>query len=780
MWLYFSGGGVRAGLGALGAVYFLTTEWAGEKTWQKVRRISSVSGGSLENASLLTAQGRLGAHFGHTFSRYITHGIQWFLALLIAMVALAIPLVILLFSWPLSANFWPLRYLLFVLRVVVSIIVPLAWVQLFATLYTLGRMWWVIEAPPELVKNSPRKALDEIPATQRMHVFATAEAQTGQPSHIMQYDNDQIVAADLRVSDNQVYFLQAKRFTPLLANYASSVWPLLHYPYYVRNVRRTVPGTDLDHLKLNQVPAGPTEMSSLILLDGGLTGTLASRLDNVLAGAPDTAGRAPMEVVDAPGDSGTDSASLRRVIVDAGQHSKMSGKRVLIPGLGGIFSTMLAIKVSLDSQITLDRVLATGQAPVWMFPITGGERHFDYSLRQLSTSPFTPFARVKTSHLGRGEILTDQTTWSNDDIFLSAIVKALQKEADKIGNLKGYNKHGLACAASGVAGGFEEAQGIGGNLSQFLATLRSFEMAVLQRGGLDPLFDATSIGLFGYPPARTFYRWPELDQLHRWDLPGQPHRPFAIAHQGDTGGVRRPNSYDAFKSAFDKGCTNFECDVQVTKDEILVALHASRGWVKSHNSPLRRRVHKMDFADLKIFLDRPTDIPTVPELLDGQGPAGQTGWLPHEVVWNLEAKHKPAMDALLEHLNDRRAQGTYTIQAPIISGGWRQSMIALARQNDPNELTAVGWREGIRLFRRKPVPHAAVVQLPTSMWKPIDRLVAWITGRIASAAVAQRMQVHWYNTNKVGQMDNVIQFANGGSTRQGASTDNLDELLPKL
>ena len=802
IWLYLSGGGVRSALGSLGAVFFLTTRWAGEGAWEKVTRISSVSGGSVENTALIKADGYLGAHFWHSFGRYSRHGFWWVIPILGAIAGLGYLIAfVFIFHWPFGARGdW-------IARAALGLVAVLASLRLLGTLYTLMRMRFLTAPPPRPLALSPLRFEN----AQRLHTYSAVDVRTSEPAHILHYQGRRAIALDQVASGNVIDFFIPRNLGTVTATFASSSWPLMHYPCIIGLAKRYNPA--VRPLPFTpQLHANHSEgkrYRSMLLMDGGLAGTLTGRLDPVMSRS-DTAG--VMEQIVLPHeDQDIGDNERRRIIVDSGQHGKKSGFAILLPGWGELLSVMVATKVALNSQIELDRSLADGRAPVWVFPVTGGDRHFSFRARSVVLPLTTARAtRMRSSLVDRHLILGYDSVdhgYSADEVLVArTIISTLQARADQVGVFKGQGRHGLACAASGVAAGFEEAQGIGNNLTQLQDTLREFETVVLRRGGLDEILGASfanqalidnghrvleETGSFPSRlqllPPDSHYRWPELERLHgtRPTIHGTPFEPFAISHRGHAPDQRKTNTATAFAAAYDRGCRTFECDVEVSRDGVLFARHGFLGMIRGKRWYQWRHAPSHTYAALERFVadrhdpfldddghprePKPGEVLARVECLLRQTEDSAAD----AVTWNFEAKTKRSMTALLEFLNEHRAEGR-PLNPPIISGGWRRSKILMARQNNPHELTATGVRGGLSLLFGRPNLHAAVVQLPANWIWPFNI----IPQRVANQAFEQRLQVHWYNVNKEKQMRRL--HVHPMASRIGISTDNLDDLVEVL
>ena len=225
---------------------------------------------------------------------------------------------------------------------------------------------------------------------------------------------------------------------------------------------------------------------------------------------------------------------------------------------------------------------------------------------------------------------------------------------------------------------------------------------------------------------------------------------------------RHPNTIAAFEAALDNGAAVLECDVQRTGDGKLIGLHTVFGWYRS----IRGWPHLARWED-KCQIDKAIGhrTNTVCELIDT---------LDGDVTWNFEAKGRASMRLLLDETakwapNPKPVDPDPTV-APriIVSSGWLQSRMNLARRSNPCLITAGTWREKLRLFFGRRADHVAIVQLPSRFT---------LAGkRIARQAEAQRIQVHWFGVNSRRRLQRV----DGVVSQAGIITDEVDLLTGPL
>ncbi len=808
IWLYMSGGGLRSAVGSLGVVYFLTQPWAGADAWRKVTRIGSVSGGSLENAALAQARRDLPTHFWSAFERFTSHGstksYAWSLVRLVIFAVVMFLAIASMSTLDLPSH--PVgRVAVVVSLVLAGCGIALAGVQLVLTRYLADRIKWITSPHP--------RGSESTDVADRLHVFATTDMRSGLPLHMltMRRSTDgveqRVMAHDRMAERNRIDFFEASELGVQWATFGSAAWPFLVLPNRARLRWLSV--------DVARDPARPFQVSQLAPeddrvdtpfapMDGGLTGTLGSRLDPKLFDAP---GIGLMDLVSFPGDDGSDGrgasrlavptsfdtappepaasspgSAVRRIVVDGGQYLTVSRSSWLasVPGFSAFKTTHRAMKIALDNQITVDRAHVRDNEATWYVGVTGHGRHFQVRARSanvsdninvvlesVDSSSGKRLRRVRRRPTGILAVVPGED--SPDVLVAAAIIGRLRLEADKLGLLFKLVPRGLAAGASGVAGAFSEAQGIGDNVDELRLVLRGFERSVLQAGRLDYVlgqqFAVEVLAQHGVAvPVRPAegYRWPELDKLHERSGPGDPFgpgRPFAVSHRGDTGNGDPDNTFPAFALAYDKGFRVFECDAQLTKDDQLVALHGFLGTVGRPGSVWgRRRVGAMTLDDLTERLGyRP---PTIEHLIESF----------EDVTWNIEAKRKGSMAALVTLLDAMRSDGRLG-QPPIVSGGWSKRRLRQARENNSSELTAAHWREMLRLWLGFGcVPHVAVLQLPSWTHRIFRRMVR--------RAGTQRIQVHWFGANNGERIVKHL-ISDGGVGLITDEHDQLRSLLPR-
>lgn len=782
VWLYFSGGGLRAALGSLGVVWFLDHPASGS-IWRSVTRVSSVSGGSVENAALMTDPD-IESHVRGAFRRFTGHGTlgRYGRAALTTAAWLAA-------AWAVARVAEQAGTVIGLLLWVMATGLVLAALQNLVTTYTGARLAGIATGP----KRDP--------ANHRLHLFAAADTRSGLPVYFAsRYGADgshrAVLAHDRRAERTGVEFYELAEPTPADLAFASSRWPMLHTPAGIKATRAAADATTADQAFWIVQPKelnGDRAAGRFNLLDGGLTGTLGTRLDPRLFGMEGTGvmGALGWSLDDGTDEPVTDSSghpapAVHRVVVDGARY--MTTNRLYrvhrVPGVGGLIGIMRAIAVSLDSQITLDRDLVDDQPAVWYVPVTGHGRR--QPLRYRGDVRLAVVGRGVDRNLGiraldrldimkravnhEGVLLLDLDDLKDelagdlepadlgDDGYLAQaertieLVERLRFMADATSYFRLLRQRGLACAASGVANAFIEANGMRGRHDELVALIDEFTVAVRQRGALDevlldPTADAAAVG----------YRWPELLDVHP-----SPAPTYWVSHRGDRTqtarrGRARGNTLAAFTAAYERGARVFECDVQAVKgeggsDDTLVGLHTSFGW-HIHGLRVPRAAWRMTRSQLERALADGDAVDTIAELLAA---------FP-DVSWNLEAKRSRSMRALLRTLDELDRAGTLPERPIIVSGGMRRRTILLARNETARPLmTAATLGEKIRLFFGRRAPHVAVVQLPARGH--------WFTGRIARNAIAQRIHVQWFGVSSRG----LAARLRARTPRCGLSTDDHD------
>lgn len=781
VWLYFSGGGLRAALGSLGVVWFLNHEASG-RLWPSVTRISSVSGGSVENAALMTDPD-IDTHVRAAFRRFTGHGslghylsTLWSTALwlggagLVAVVAVSV-------GGLLELGLW-----------VIVVALVLAMLQNLVTSYTRARLAGIATGSEPDTDN------------RRLHLFAAADTRSGLPVYFASRHGEggtyrAVLAHDRRAERTGVEFFDLKKDrSPADLAFASSRWPMLHTPAGIsgtRSASRADASADQAFwIEQTEALSGDRAAGRFNLLDGGLTGTLGTRLDPRLFGMDGTGvmgavGWSLDDGSDAPiVDDNQSEPSVHRVVVDGAKYISSNPLYLLhrVPGVGGVIGIMRAITVSLDSQITLDRDLVDDQPAVWYVPVTGHGRR----------QPLKYTDDVRLAVIGRGvdrnlgiraldrldimkravnheavllvdldqlkaqlaDELDDRDTRPGGHLEQAEktieLIERLRFMADATSYFRLLRQRGLACSASGVANAFIEARGMRGNHERLVELIDEFTVAVRQRGALDEVLIDPTVG-----PA-SVYRWPELLDVHPSAAPS-----YWVSHRGDRtnpagGRTIRGNTRAAFAAAHTRGARVFECDVQAVKsdvpggDDVLVGLHTAFGWhidgFRLPRAAWRMTQRKLD----RVLGDRmPAD--TIADLLRA---------FP-DVSWNLEAKRARSMRALLRTLDELDAEGALPDRPVIISGGMRKRTLRIARHDTARPLvTAATLGEKTRLFFGRRTPHVGVVQLPARTHR--------VTGRIARNAIAQRIHVQWFGVSSRRQADRLRRR----SDRCGFSTDD--------
>ncbi|MCP5029999.1 MAG: hypothetical protein GY929_27340 [Actinomycetia bacterium] len=751
IWLYLSGGGIRSALGSVGVIYYLVQ--SGQ--WSKVKRITSVSGGTLTNGSLALAEVRdlasgqnrpLAEADEDEVRRWLTATFQrmtWFGHLRSfprTFVALIVGVVVIHFATKLADRVvdGPLLWL-------VPLILGASLFQIMFSLFATDRMGYLI--------GSGRRQLSSVQSP-RLHIVATTDVASGEPAYLAVQAGKGRLAHDQSESSNVIRFYDAADTAFRRVVYAASALPFAVLPMFRRFSLRSdlhapapPPGSqDLD------VPMSGHDVLPLAaprrwfaLMDGGLNSTLGSRLDPELVGLP---GQGTMGLIaaeydlDGPGPAAADRKVLR-VVVDAGQYlgpikyAWLSG----VPVLSALLTTHRSIKVSNNSLVSTDRQLADRDDPdVWHLAVTGHDRMFRARYRAGDGRGAVELAQPIGHRFNR---FTRSVPPVPDGVVepVARLVHDLRQQADHVGLFRGFRRYGLGCAASGLVSAHLEDQGIEDDtLDEVVDLLRRFETDMGRKGvlGADRLIgpvdpyaaDSDSVERFRSEPARVGPRWP---------LPGHKNPPLAISHRGVAVDGRRKNTAPAFQAAHDAGFRVLELDVSATEGERpdhrrLAAVHSVLGRVKGH------RIAKMSLDELAENLgDEGTDLATLPGLVAGlvsdDGGEGR-------VLWNVEAKGRHTSDALIHWLDTEP-------DAPmLVSGGWNGRVLSSVRAAHPTVPTAASLGEALRLLFGRSVPQIAVVQLP---WRlgPVARLGARHARR-------QGIRVHWWTVKTAGQAAKIL------------------------
>ncbi|MCP3855140.1 MAG: hypothetical protein GY698_10450 [Actinomycetia bacterium] len=180
IWLYLSGGGLRSALGSLGVIYYLLQ--SGQ--WSKVTRITSVSGGTLTNASLALAEVRdlasgvnrpLAAADEADVRRWLTATFQrmiWFGRLRSFGRTMAVLTLGGVIIWLLAAFMGGLANGL--IRGIVLAGLSAALLQIVFSLFATDRMGYLI--------GSGGRYLSTVESS-RLHIVATTDVASGEPAY---------------------------------------------------------------------------------------------------------------------------------------------------------------------------------------------------------------------------------------------------------------------------------------------------------------------------------------------------------------------------------------------------------------------------------------------------------------------------------------------------------------------------------------------------------------------------------------------------------------------
>ncbi len=173
------------------------------------------------------------------------------------------------------------------------------------------------------------------------------------------------------------------------------------------------------------------------LSDGGLHGTLTSRLDPFVNQDPNgTSGDLAFLAQAAGGTVGVHS-----VVVDAGKFlgADWWGKLAVVPVLGRLVDIFRALLISLDSLITVDRREVVNETK-----ITSGTHWY---LR--TTGASIPDRLTHPDLVGDRTLVKDFARRSNMQESAESILE-LRKRADRVGIFSGFKQWGIDCARVGA------------------------------------------------------------------------------------------------------------------------------------------------------------------------------------------------------------------------------------------------------------------------------------------------------------------------------------------
>ncbi|MCP3911472.1 MAG: hypothetical protein GY713_11010 [Actinomycetia bacterium] len=750
IWLYLSGGGLRSALGSLGVIYYLLQ--SGQ--WSKVTRITSVSGGTLTNASLALAEVRdlasgvnrpLAAADEADVRRWLTATFQrmiWFGRLRSFGRTMAVLTLGGVIIWLLAAFMGGLANGL--IRGIVLAGLSAALLQIVFSLFATDRMGYLI--------GSGRRYLSTVESS-RLHIVATTDVASGEPAYATVRQGRARLAHDQSESSDRIRFYDAgdtalRRIVYGAAALPFAVLPMFRRFRHLNDEEARDSSADSDDV---DVPVGGHDVEAstpgrrwFALMDGGLNSTLGSRLDPELVGLP---GEGTMGLIAADHDlddvGRPPSHGVLRVVVDGGRYlapiryAWLSG----VPILSALLTTHRSIKVSNNSLISTDRQLADRSDPdVWYLAVTGHNRMFRARYPSGRVGPtigseppighrFTRFTRKVPS------------VPSNAVEAIARLVHDLRQQADHVGLFRGFRRYGLGCSASGLVSAYLEDRGVADDtLDEVVDLLRAFETDLGRKGilGADRLIgpvapyraDSTAVDQFRDDPALVGPRWP---------LPGHKTSPLAVSHRGVPVGGKRRNTGPAFQAAYDAGFRVLELDVRATEGKrpdqrSIAAIHPLLGRVGG------RPVSRMGLGELRRRLGaQGSDLATLPELVTGLVSDDSSGG---RVLWNVEAKRRHTGDALIHWLAENP-------DAPVlVSGGWNAGVLRSVRAAHPTVPTAASLGEVLRLLVGRRVPQVAVVQLP---WK-LGPVARWA----ARNARGQGIRVHWWTVKTAKQAARIL------------------------
>ncbi len=366
IWLYLSGGGLRSALGSLGVVYYLLQ--SGQ--WSKVTRITSVSGGTLTNASLALAEVRdlasgvnrpLAAADEADVRRWLTATFQrmiWFGRLRSFGRTMAVLTLGGVIIWLLAAFMGGLANGL--IRGIVLAGLSAALLQIVFTLFAADRMGYLI--------GSGRRYLSTVESS-RLHIVATTDVASGEPAYATVRQGRARLAHDQSESSDRIRFYDAgdtalRRIVYGAAALPFAVLPMFRRFRHLNDEEARDSSADSDDV---DVPVGGHDVEAstpgrrwFALMDGGLNSTLGSRLDPELVGLP---GEGTMGLIAAHHDlddvGRPPTHGVLRVVVDGGRYlapiryAWLSG----VPILSALLTTHRSIKVSNNSLISTDRLI---------------------------------------------------------------------------------------------------------------------------------------------------------------------------------------------------------------------------------------------------------------------------------------------------------------------------------------------------------------------------------------------------------------------------------------
>jgi predicted acylesterase/phospholipase RssA len=356
--VYLSGGGYRAALAALGALYFLLLDGQ----WASVRRIVSVSGGGFVNAHLALArptEDQLSSEIRSMFDRLTSPALTAAVAAkAVALTVLAISPAIAALVWTATASLPGWGKVLWVLGAIVTVVMAVRLVARLALHFLLKLM--VGDATLESVAGQ---------AWAVEHVLVATDLSAHGPLFFQANGIQPLVYSRARgcFDGRDVSFKQALR--------ASTALPVLIPPTRLRVRKREVSQHERDYV---WKPVSPdVDQLSLWLCDGGVTGNLGVQLlaSNIqairlIAASSTIAGTSTGPTPYKCRRHGEPMAwecgqcTHERLIVDASGlppgPSRVWDRVLGIPGLGWLANILRSLKVMYEAGLSSDQAGAGG------------------------------------------------------------------------------------------------------------------------------------------------------------------------------------------------------------------------------------------------------------------------------------------------------------------------------------------------------------------------------------------------------------------------------------